>query len=70
MDYASATAHGMVSQLSTYTAPCLRKVVHLEELAVVTESSMRCSKFELDGLQNGEGGRSMSRYVEESTGAL
>ena len=69
MDYASAIAHGRVSQLSTYTAPCLRQVVHLEEFAVVTESLMQCSRFELDGLSNGEGGRSMSRQVFTCTRA-
>lgn len=34
MDYASAIARGRVRQLSTYTAPCLRKVIHLKDLAM------------------------------------
>lgn len=52
MDYVSAIARGRISQLSTYTAPCLGKVVHLEDLAIVTEGWMQFTRFEMDDLPN------------------
>lgn len=39
-DCASAIGHSIVSQFSTYTAPCLGKVVHLKDLATVTKDLM------------------------------
>lgn len=59
MDYASAMARCSVRQQSTYTAPCLGKVIHLKDLAIATESLMQFSRFEVDDVQNRDSGRSI-----------
>lgn len=54
MDYASATVRGWVSRPLAYTAPCLGKMVHLKDFAVLTEVLMHTSGPEMDDLPNAD----------------
>ena len=65
MDYASDTARGRVGLLSTYTAPCLGEMVHLDDFASVTEDLTQYSRFEIGDLPNTDFGMSMSQYEKK-----
>lgn len=61
MEYASAIVRARVSQLLTYTAPCLGKVVHFKKMFSLTEGLMQISRSKMDDLPNADFGGNVRR---------